>query len=187
MKMNAERRMMNAERRKRSALPAGGRVARILLYSAFCILHSAFPAYAAPTQEDVFRSIADNVGQQPGESGNGLAVLLCAAGGLVLLVVVLGSRARRQAVSQPLNHPRKLMREVMKAVPLRRGEVKHLRLLADAAAADGGEPVESPLTLLLCPSVLARALKNRPAKVDRSVIANVVRKMGLAQGQAEAR
>jgi hypothetical protein len=99
---------------------------------------------------------------------------------------VLGSRAKRQAVPQPLNHSRKLMREVMKAVPLRRGEVRQLKLLADAATVDGGEPVESPLTLLLCPSVLARAMKSRPAKVDRAVIARVVRKMGLGQPRAQA-
>ncbi len=117
------------------------------------------PALAAPTQEDVFRSISDNVSQRPGEGGKGLAVVLCGAGGLVLLVLVLGSRARRQAVPQALNNPRKLIREVMKAVPLRRGEVRHLKLLADAAGTEGGEPVESPLTLLLCPSVLARALQ----------------------------
>ena len=43
---------------------------------------------------------------------------------------------------------------------------------------DGAEPVESPLTFLLCPSVLAKTLKSRPAKVDRAVLAQVVRKMG---------
>jgi hypothetical protein len=157
-------------------------IAALLCFSSF-VLHPSSLLVAAPTQEDVFRSISNNVGPKPGEGGKGLAVLLCGAGGLILLVLLAGSRARRQAVPQPLNHSRKLMREVMKAVPLRRGEIKQLKLLADAAGADGGAgPVESPLTLLLCPSVLARALKNRPSKVDRAVIARVVKRMGLAQG-----
>ena len=175
---------MKSKVRSQKSKVVGGPTWILLFTFAFLLLtFDLSPASAAPTQEDVFRSISDNVGPQTGKGGKGLAMLLCGAGGLILLVLLAGSRARRQAVPQPLNHTRKLMREVMKAVPLRRGEIKHLKLLADAAGADGGAgPVESPLTLLLCPSVLARALKTRPAKVDRMVIARVVKKMGLAQG-----
>ena len=175
------------------------RLAVILLYAAFSVDHSAGAAAAAASPDDVFRSISDNAGPR-GESGHATALLLCAAGGLILLLL-LGTRARRQAAApQALNHSRKLMREVMKAVPLRRAELKQLRLLADSCAAGGadgngggsagarGEPVQSPLTLLLCPSLLARALKNRPPKVDRAVIARIVRKMNLApQEQAPSR
>lgn len=141
-------------------------------------------ALAAPSPEDVFRSVSDSAAQRQ-QGGHATALLLCGAGGLILLLL-LGTRARRQqAAPQPLNHSRKLMREVMKAVPLRRGELKQLRLLAEvpAIAGDGhggGEAIQSPLTLLLCPSVLARAMKRRPSKVDRAVIARIVRKMDLA-------
>ena len=178
---------MKSKVRSQKSKGVGG-LAWCLVFTFACLLltFDLSTASAAPTQEDVFRSISNNVGPKPGEGGKGLAMLLCGAGGLILLVLLAGSRARRQAVPQPLNHSRKLMREVMKAVPLRRGEVKQLKLLADAAGADGGAgPVESPLTLLLCPSVLARALKSRPAKVDRAVIARVVKKMGLAQGTSK--
>ena len=130
----------------------------------------------------MFRSISED-SSRPQAGGNATALLLCTAGGLILLLL-LGTRAgRRAAAPQPLNHPRKLIREVLKAVPLRRAELKQLRLLADAAGSGpgaGGGAVQSPLTLLLCPSVLARALKNGPAKVDRAVIARIVRKMDLA-------
>ena len=178
---------MKSKVRSQKSKGVGGLAWCLVFTFAFLLLtFDLSPASAAPTQEDVFRSISNNVGPKPGEGGKGLAMLLCGAGGLILLVLLAGSRARRQAVPQPLNHSRKLMREVMKAVPLRRGEVRQLKLLADSATVDGGEPVESPLTLLLCPSVLARALKHRPAKVDRAVIARVVRKMGLGQPQAQA-
>ena len=62
----------------------------------------------------------------------------------------------------------------MKTVPLKPKELKQLKLLVE----EGGEPVQSPLTLLLCPSVLARAVKNRPRNVDRAVVAQIVRKLG---------
>ena len=162
------------------------------LASGFWLLASSAPALAAPSPEDVFRSVSDNVSQRT-DGGRATAILLCAAGGLILLLL-LGTRARRQkAAPQPLNHSRKLMREVMRSVPLRRAELKQLRLLAEApgavGASDGaviGSPVQSPLTLLICPSVLARALNSRPPKVDRAVIARIVRKMDLASHAREA-
>jgi hypothetical protein len=140
---------------------------------------TATAALAAASPEDVFRSISEDSGR-PEAGGHATALLLCAAGGLILLLLLATRAGRRAAAPQPLNHSRKLMREVLRSVPLRRAELKQLRLIADAAGtAPGGEPVQSPLTLLLCPSVLARALKNGPAKVDRAVIARVVKKMNL--------
>lgn len=160
-------------------------VALVLCSFALITHHSASPAEAAPSAEDIFRSVADDGRGRGQDRGHATALLMCGAGGLILLLLLGTRRAKRQAAPQPLNHSRKLMREMMKAVPLRRAELKQLKLLAEASASGGGgdalgEPVHSPLTLLLCPSVLARALKNRPPKVDRAVIARIVRKMDLA-------
>jgi hypothetical protein len=72
-------------------------------------------------------------------------------------------------------------------VPLKPKEIKQLKLLCEASRRrqeeDGAreEGVENPLTLILCPSVLARTLKDRPANVDRAVVAGLVRKMGVGK------
>jgi hypothetical protein len=148
---------------------------------------AAEAAAAPPSPEDVFRSISGDTGRGRDERGHATALLLCAAGGLILLLLLGTRRARTRAAPQPLNNSRKLMREVVKAVPLRRVELKQLRLLADASGRDpggSGTPVQSPLTLLLCPSVLARAMQNRPAKVDRAVVARIMRKMDFASRPA---
>jgi hypothetical protein len=149
------------------------------ILAAFIILFSTSIALAAPSQEDVFRSIQQNVGQRSEDSGKGLAILLGGIGALIM-VMLIGSRIRkRQSVPKAVNHSGKLLREVMKTVPLKPKEMKQLKLLADETRREGAgvEPVESPLTLILCPSVLSKALKNRQTKVDRAVIAQVVRKM----------
>jgi hypothetical protein len=60
--------------------------------------------------------------------------------------------------------------------------LKQLKLLADETKKDGSpEAIDSPLTLLLCPSLLARTMKDRPPKVDRVVMAQLVKKMGLGR------
>lgn len=165
---NVERGMQNADRRRRRA-----RLVALVLYSAFIIHHSAFPTSAAPSQEEVFRSIQQNVGRQTEDGGKGLGLLLGGAGALMMVLLVGSKIRRRQATPRVFDHPGRLMREIMKTVPLKPKELKQLKQLADESA----EPVQSPLTLLLCPSVLARALKNGPVRVDRAVLAQVVRKM----------
>jgi hypothetical protein len=75
----------------------------------------------------------------------------------------------------------------MKTVPLKPAELKQLKLLVERKRAEedgaGEASVENPLTLILCPSVLVRAMRNPPPKVDRKVIAQLARKLGAqAQG-----
>jgi hypothetical protein len=155
--------------------------------STFCILHSAFSS-AAPTQEDVLRSISQNVSES---SGGGKLLAVVAGGvGIVLLLAVLQQRQQREARPKSVQHPGKLLKEVMKTVPLKPAELKQLKLLVERKRGDEEEPgqvsVENPLTLILCPSVLVRAMRNPPAKVDRKVIAQLARKLGT-QGQTPGR
>jgi hypothetical protein len=144
---------------------------------------SAFPVGAAPSQEDVFRSIQQNVGSRPGESGDKSFALLLGGAGLLILVLLVASRARiGQAAPRKVQHPGKLLKEVSKAVGLKPKELKQLKMLVDETRRDGSaEPVENPLTLLLCPSLLSRTLKDRPTKVDRAVVAQLVRRMGVGK------
>ena len=154
----------------------------IILASGFWLL-ACSPTFAKPSQAEVFRSIKQNVGQRTDDSGKGLAVLLAGAAALIMVMLIGARIRRRQSVPKVVDRPRKLLKEIMKTVPLKPKELKQLKILAE----EGGEPVQSPLTLLLCPSVLARAVNSRPRNVDRVVVAQIVRKMGLAKEGTEAR
>jgi hypothetical protein len=134
----------------------------------------------AASQKDVFKSIQDSMGA-PKETDSTPAYGLAAAGLVVLVIFVVANR-RQEKVSSPtaLNHPGKLMKEVMKEVSLKSGEVKQLKLLAEALEASSGETT-NPLALILCPSLMARGLQGTKGKVDRKVIAQIVRKFRLNQ------
>jgi hypothetical protein len=154
---------------------------------AFCVLPSAL-ASAAPTQEDVLRSISQNVNESSG--GGKLLAVLAGGAAIILLLAVLQQRQQREARPKSVEHPGRLLKEVMKTVPLKPAELKQLKLLVERKRDEEGEPggvkVENPLTLILCPSVLVRAMRNPPAKVDRKVIAQLARKLG-AQPPGRAR
>lgn len=136
-------------------------------------------AAAQPTQEEVFRSIGRNV-SQPADSRRVLAVALGIAGVVALLVVISHSK-QRDGGPRPLNHQGKLLKEAMKAVPLKPAELKQLKTLVQEARARDENGPESPLTLLLCPSVLAREAQRSPQKVNRKVLAGLLKRMGFAR------
>jgi hypothetical protein len=112
------------------------------------------PASAGPTQEDVFKSINENVGQTV--DGTKVLAVLAAGAGIVIILVLFNRRQVREAIPRPLNHQGKLMREMMKTAGLKPAEARQLKVLADQLAA-AGEPLESPITLMLCPSLMQRA------------------------------
>jgi hypothetical protein len=100
-----------------------------------------------------------------------LLALLAAAGGLAVLLVVLGYRRQRELAPKALNHHGKLLKEVSKAIPLKKGELRQLKLLA-------GRVGLSPLTVLLCPSLLARAAQEHSDGVDHATVGALARKLG---------
>ena len=143
---------------------------------------AAFPSslHAAPSQDDVFKKIQQSVGEKE-EVDLGPVLWLAGGGGAVaLLLYLLSHKKQKVAGAKSLNHGGKLLREVMKEVPLSAAELKQLKLLADSVQQQTGEPA-TPLTLLLCPSLLAKGLQAKPAKLDRAAVAQVVRKMQLGQ------
>ena len=187
MKKKPEQKNPEARSQKPVEGARGRCVLGFILASGSWLLSS--PAFATPSANEVFQSIQKNVGGQSeddGGGGKGLAILLAGGAGLIL-VMLAGSKIRaRRATPQAMHHPGKLIREVLKAVPLKPKEIKQLKLLAEASrrqheAGGKDEGVENPLTLILCPSVLARTLKDRPANVDRAVIAGLIRKMGVGK------
>jgi hypothetical protein len=165
--------------RLRSSLLASG---FWLLASFLCLLAFSRPALAQPTQEEVFQSIKDNVGPSQTDYSKLLPYALVGLGVVILAVLVSQRKRQETATPKPLNHQGKLLREVLKTVPLRAAELKQLRMLADARE----ERLASPLTLLLCPSLLAQAVQVRQAqgskgkgKLDRKAVLELARKVGL--------
>ena len=110
---------------------------------------------ANPSQDEVFKSISSNVDSH---SGNGpmLAILALAAGVILVAAIWKNWSAGPARTNASLNHPGKLIRELMKSTGLKHGQLRQLRVLSDDLEARGVQ-VQSPLTLLLCPSLLRKA------------------------------
>ena len=147
----------------------------LLIYAIIVGLYLCAAADANPSQTDVFRSIHDNVSESDGSAGKVLALM---GGGAVLLITLayFSQRQKKQTTPKSLRSPSKLLREMRKAVVLRNAEVKNLRVVADQTDRGDGEPITSPLVLLLCPSVLAKASRDRQSKADPKIINQVIRK-----------
>jgi hypothetical protein len=137
-----------------------------ILALAICLATANFAKADAPTQDEVFKSINQNVGS----TVDMRKVLPYLLGGLAIVIAAAVYSQRRQKSVMPkvLNHPGKLVREVARALHLKSAEIKQLRMLAEE------QEVQSPLTLLLCPSVLAKAIRTRNPRLDKKVIQQMV-------------
>jgi hypothetical protein len=127
-----------------------------------------------PTQEEVFKSIQDNVGESA-DSGKVLMVL-CAGGGFVILLAVFSQRNKREITPRTVNHQGKLLKEIGRGLSIRPKEMKQLKILAEQTSVPGAQTVNSPLTLLMCPSVLSKAVQNPRCKADRRILQQILRK-----------
>lgn len=132
---------------------------------------------ATPTQEEVFRSISQNVSESDG-SGRMLLAFIVTGAAVIMLLALFSSRNTRAATPKSLNHSGKLLKEISKSISLRPVEIKQLKLLAEAER-NAGVNLENPLVFLLCPSALTTAMRSNRVKVDRKVIGGLARKLGL--------
>lgn len=117
------------------------------------MLQTLTPILAQMTQDQVIRSIRDNAN----ESGNPVGFLFVVLGlvGVIVLILVLGSTKRRVSPVgikgvKRLHHHGKLVKEMNKVLGLRPADAKRLKAMA------AEHDLESPLTLLLCPSLLKK-------------------------------
>ncbi len=126
------------------------------LYSAFCILTAGFPApvRANPTQEDVFKSLQSN--EKESIDGRKLLAVLAAGAGVVIIILLINNRQQEKELPRTLNHPGKLLRELMKSAGLKNSQIRQLKALSEELAAKD-QPVENLVTLLLCPSLIKKA------------------------------
>jgi hypothetical protein len=140
-------------------------MARFLKIAAVSLLISwccCAAAWARPTQEEVFRSFKENMSSKP--ASGSLLPFICAGAALVILLTLIGNRRRERATPRAMNHSGKLLKEVAKAAGIRPSEIKKLKNLAQQAGERQGTPMQSPLTLLLCPSVLAMTMRQAKEK-----------------------
>ena len=134
---------------------------------------------AAPmTQEEVFKSISENVSNEGGTSGKTILAVILGSIGVVLVLALYSFREKRQATPVAVNHHGKLLKEMARKLSLRRSELKQLRILADGEK-EAGIPIDSPLVFLICPTTLAAAMRADRVQVDRKVIAGLARKLGI--------
>jgi hypothetical protein len=134
------------------------------------------PAPPPETAEQVFRrSLQENIDQTV--SPRHLLAFGCAMLGLIIAAAVFNrwrARSGRGPLVGPpraINSPSKLVREVARGVNLRPAEVKQLKVLSEQ------QNVSNPLVLLLCPSVLSRAVRENPKRVDREVLSGLAKKI----------
>jgi len=111
-------------------------------------------AQANPSQDEVFKSISSSVDGNT-DGGKVLAVVACIAGAFGVMVW-LSKREKRVAVPRALNHQGRLMREIIKTAGLKPSEARRLKSLAEELS-EKGQPLESPITLMLCPSLMKKA------------------------------
>jgi hypothetical protein len=156
------------------------RARRSWIVVALCVLHFEFCslAHAAITQEEVFKSINENVSNSGEGSGRMFFAIMLGAVGVVMLLMLLSLRRKRLDTPIAVNHPGRLQKELGKKIALRPAELKQLKILAEGERR-AGNAVENPLVFLLCPSVFVAAMRAGRVKVDRKVMAGLARKMGL--------
>jgi hypothetical protein len=146
----------------------------IAMAVAAAILLLARQARAA--DPDAFlKSMSEGV-TSAGDSHAVLPIILAVIG-VILLLAWLGTRERKAAKPRPVNHGRKLLKHVGREIGLAGGEIRQLKLLADVHERTAGEKLHSPLTLLLCPSLLGKTLEAADNRVDRATVVRMAKRV----------
>jgi hypothetical protein len=154
---------MKSEARREKA------IARWLAIGGLVVFGGSGVALANPTQEEFFRSLNQNI-NSPVDMSKAVPYLLATLG-LVILAVLFNQYRQRQSSPRALNHSGKLTRELTRRLSLRSVELRQLKLLAEE------QQIEHPLTLILCPSVLGKAIRAPSARVDRVIVKQIVQRL----------
>lgn len=113
------------------------------------------------TQDEVLRSISDNVSGSSGAPAQLLAGLLAMAS-IAVGVAVWIQWHRRNHPEGKLDDPSRLVHELSRELHLSRSQVRHLNALRQDLG-ERGIAVTNPLTLLLCPSLVQKACEESGA------------------------
>jgi len=138
------------------------------MYFSFLQFDLTTLAAGAVKLEDVFKSTKENMNQEAGPER--LIALALGALAIVVLLIILAHRRKVDLVPRPVNNQNRLIREVLKTVPLKEAELKQLKQLADE------QSCSSPLVLIMCPSLIARALQSKTTE-QRKALAPTIKKL----------
>ena len=132
-------------------------------------------AFATASPQDISKSFENSFDQKT--DPRWMIFGMAAAAGLLMVLALLSMRAER-AVPKPLNHQGKLLREIRRQVAIKSTELKQLKLMVDEVKTPDGQPLISPITLLLCPSLLVKSAPTKPgSRINRRVLGGLVRKL----------
>ncbi len=154
--------------------PNSKRIKIITAVIAGVVFGTAASVLAMPTQEEVFQSTKQNMDSTV-DIGKAVPYLL-AGTALAILWGLYNYRRKRRTTPGKLNSPGRLTREVCRRISLRSVELKQLKLLAEE------QEVEYPLTLILCPSLLGKAIRSPGPQVDRAVVKEIVQRLKESLG-----
>ena len=118
--------------------------------------------------EDVFKSTKESMDQEAGPER--LIALGLGALAVVVLLVFLQYRRKAESMTKPVNNQNRLLREMTRTLALKDAEMRQLQEMANE------QSCSSPLVLLMCPSLMAKALANKSAE-QKKAIAPMIRKL----------
>lgn len=126
------------------------------------------PVARGATEDEVIKSISQSVGgkSDPTPFFWGIGAIVAVA----LLLSIFNRRGQREAVPKALHNPGKLLKQLVTDINLGPTEMRQLKTLAEA------ENVQNPLTLLLCPSLLSKAIKENPQRVDPKTVVELAKR-----------
>jgi hypothetical protein len=130
---------------------------------------SATIAPAQTRQDDVLRSIQQNVGQSVDPAHLIAAVVVIAT--IVVTMLLVNVMRKRAARPKVVNHRGKLLKEMSRTLSIKPAEMRQLKTLAES------EEISSPLVLLLCPSLLNKSVKSAGDRIDRSAVGRLARRL----------
>lgn len=130
------------------------------------------PVFAERADEAFKRSLQESIDQTVDPSKL-IAFAAAVMGSIILLALISKWRGKRPRQTGPktINSPGKLIREICKSVNLKPAEVKQLKSLSEQ------QKISNPLVLLLCPSMLGKAVKENQKKLDRAVLSGLAKKI----------
>src|SRR6476660_8787840 len=112
--------------------------------------HFQLLANAPVKLEDVFKSTKESMNQEAGPER--LIALGLGALAIVVLLIFLQYRRKAESMTKPVNNQNRLVRDMTRTLALKDAEMRPLQEMANE------QNCSSPLVLLMCPSLMAKAL-----------------------------
>ncbi|HEX4124618.1 MAG TPA: hypothetical protein VHY37_07810 [Tepidisphaeraceae bacterium] len=141
-------------------------------------------ALATASPQDISKSFENSFNQKT--DPRWMIFWMAAAAVGLMVLALLGMRNQRGAAPKALNHQGKLLREIRRHVAIKSTELKQLKLMVEQVKTPDGKPLVSPITLLLCPSLLVKSLPPKSgSRINRRVLGGLVRRLQGPAGEKQ--